>query len=355
MKFIYTLIACTATLGSLPALQPCNNWSFSSDSLFWRVCEDGLAYGTISDITATSTEDPTGVEIQSRVKNIHPKWDMGYRFTLAYNLPCDCWGVALTWTHFNTHTRTHTEPRGQIVPGATEDSVFTPAWGFAGYNTGSVTTIRDVEAHWKISLDTVDIELGRIFCMSDCVTLRPHIGVRAAWINQSFKINTFGTDPNIGVDFSLQNQHLKSDFTGAGLRGGLDSQWELGCGLSLYGKAAAAVLYGKFDVDSEDSYRIGASGDAPLRDLEQKDEFCACCAVTDLALGLSWINCFCDNTIAWTTSIGWEHHLFFKQNRFEDFQTLQVENPPLTEDKNPQRQRGCVSFSGLILSSTIDF
>jgi len=330
------------------------------DALVFKVCEDGLAYGTQTRTTPPiGTGTPTVVE--SRVKSPHFRWDWGFRLGLGYNLPCDCWGIAVYWTHIHAHTRSRNREGFTPFTGpGTPTAFFTPAWGFVGYNTdGDPTGIDLTRAHWKMRLDMLDVELGRPFCVSQCLTIRPHIGVRAVWLNQRYRIENFVVDvPTLGTETLVQEVRLKSDYEAVGLRGGLDTQWDLGCGMSLYGSAAASVVYGNFDLRSRDRYRTTATVTFFEFDVEQKHNVCACRAITDAGIGLRWRTCLCGDSMAVTLQIGWEHHLFINKNMFEDFTALNDDpafNPELGEVKNPAFPKGDLCLKGVTFSARFDF
>lgn len=362
MKVMLSVILVAAT-GSLSAFQavdescnscgPCNDWRFTAEALIFKACEDGLAYGTQGK--SFNFDDGT-VEVNTRIKNVHPDWHVGFRLGLGYELPCDCWGIALYWTHFQSHANSHNNERFNFstTPGV-ENSEFLPAYGFV-IDGSEDTGVDRTEARWKLHLDLVDVEFGRQVCLSQCLTIRPHIGIRAAWINQNYNIVNTVITPDTTAD--IQAVKLKSDFEGVGLRGGMDSQWDLGCGMSLYGNASASVLYGNFNVKSENDFSSTGATLENLFSITQKDDFCACRAVTDAAMGLRWKGCFCNDSIAVTFQVGWEHHLFFNQNQFEDFVKLQgipQYNPIEGEIKNPQLYHGALCLKGVTIGAKIDF
>lgn len=343
---------------ALPCCSPCgscNDWSFTAEALIFKACEDGLNFGTHTEVFTDSNDQDF---IDSRVKNIHPDWHVGFRLGIGYSLPCDCWGMELNWTHFQSHANsTFSSPFNEqdvSVPGPLQ--FFTPAYGYTDLNTQAADAITSTKSSWKLHLDLIDLELGRSICLSECLTIRPHIGVRAAWINQSFNIQNFADAPSLsGV---IQDVHLTNDYEGVGLRGGLDTQWNLGCGLSLYGEAAASVLYGNFNLKSENEFAFFVTSTEGFA-VEDKDEFCACRASTDAALGLRWRGCFCNDRVAVTLQAGWEHHLFFNQNQFEDFVILGTNGGAFDTNvgdvKNPQGYHGNLCLKGVTLSAKIDF
>lgn len=337
---------------------PVGNFHIITEALIFKACEDGLAYGTGTTLVLPNPAQPDTF-VNSRLKNIHPEWDVGFRLGLGYTLPCDCWGIEVLWTHFQTHAHSSFN-RPFADPGRSETSgaFFTPGYGFTDLNQSDLEGIDRTKARWKLHLDLVDVEFGRFVCLSECLTIRPHIGVRAAWINQSFRIVNSVDALDLGLSGEIQNVRLKGDYEGVGLRGGLDTLWNLGCGFSLYGNAAGSVLYGNYNVKSENNYRFFI--DSPVLDIvEQKDDFCACRAATDAVLGVRWRSCFCEDTVALTFQIAWEHHLFFNQNPFEDFVLLVCEgiefDPDSGDAKNTQNYRGNLCLKGISLSAMLDF
>lgn len=303
-----------------PVVDACGNWFISADAIFWKPCEDGLTYGSR---TAVATTDGL-IASNTHVRNLDPKWDVGFRIGLGYNTACDGWDVVAYWTRFKTHTN-----KRVLHPTDILTDTFAPAWG-------SALDIADAtRARWHLDLNIADVELGREFCVSSCVTLRPFVGVRGAWVHQRYDIVSL-----IG-DLDVQVVRLKSNFDGAGLRGGFDTEWKLGmCGFSIYGQAAASVIYGEYHVDFDQVVAQTI--------IRQRDRFCACRAITDGALGLRWKQFFSCDTIALTLQLGYEHHMFFNQNRFEN-------SIVATGRRNPQISRGDLCTQGVTLSAKVDF
>lgn len=309
-----------------PVVDACGNWFISADALFWKPCEDGLTYGSRTRVVATDGL----VASETRVRNVEPQWDVGFRIGLGYDLACDGWDVVLYWTRFET-TKHKRHRQDLTVIGDT----FVNAWGVPSVGEALIVP------RWKLDLNIFDAELGREFCVSPCVTLRPFVGVRAAWINQRYRIATFTTED---TDVALQAVSLKSNYDGVGLRGGFDTEWKLGdCGFSIYGQAAASVLIGQ----QRSQFEEFIPGTTSIAE-RQRDRYCACRAITDGALGLRWREFFSCNTIALTIQLGYEHHMFFNQNRFEN-------SIIDSDDRNPQIARGDLCTQGITLSAKVDF
>lgn len=341
-----------------PVCNPCGNWFVSADLLVWSACEDGLGFGVRA--TGTTTEDI----FEEKEKNLSEKWNAGFRVGLGYNMPCDGWDITGYWTHIEGH-RKGSETSDFITDSDGEITVFFPSWI-------EVPFIPDgVNADWKLRLDVIDLELGREFYISKCLTLRPFIGVRAARIDQKFDVEAF-SDRNLQT-FNLETE-MKNDYCGVGLRAGMDSEWSFGCGWSIYGQAAVSLLYGHFNLKREhfeidpadDTAFSSPSDDEFVTELSHKsDHHNACRAITDLGVGVRWKQYFDCDCMALTLQLGWEQHMFFGQNYFQD---VLAEQSFLTNPINPstdlitntsrvatQYNRGDLCVQGVTLSAKLDF
>lgn len=315
----------------------CGNWFFDAEFLYLKACEDGLPFGT-RVIQPVLIADPITAARDLNVRSDRFHWDAAFRLGIGYNFPCCNWDVAVYWTDFHTHSRNSIET---LLPSSSGEFIV-PAYGnFVG---DSISLADKISSKHRLRLDILDFELGNEFCVSSCFTLRPFIGVRAVWIEQKRELATYNLRTNIQLLDILEH---KCDYRAVGLRGGFDAEWSLGCGFSLYGNAAASVVYGHYHNHYDETF-FSLTGNV---DYHQKHHFCACRFISDAAAGLRWKDCFtCGcNTYGLTLFIGWEHHLFVNQNTYED------SNYSRTTTKNHQYTRGNLCIQGLTVGSRIDF
>jgi hypothetical protein len=350
----------------------CGRWSVISDTLYLTACQGGLSFGseTRADVAGGSIGNLSSYH--TKLKHPHSQWDFGWRLGVGYESKCGCWNGNLIWTHFNTNSHAkHEEP-------ASANQWFTPAWGgIAVLGTppdqllgGNVAVplgfpVDEAFSHWKLQLNMVDLEIGREFCVNSCLKLRPHIGVRGASINEKNKIKykvdavTGGLPPGeLGQTIlaletiATDKFHLKNDFEGAGVRAGLDTTYDLGCGVSLYGTVAASLLYGETEIETKEKFIAGSEINSNIYVQKQKDNDCGCRAITDASIGISWENC-CFKRV-FVTKIGWEHHFFFNENQFEKFTNFNGTDNAAT-DRMPQVLHGDLSIQGLVWSTVVYF
>ncbi len=310
------LVALTIGAGSLecaekkPQPQPTGcaaNSAFSKKStafvtgeyLYWHPYENGLGY-VLQDSIANETSS-------NRKIAPHFQWDSGFRVGIGGRLPHDVWELSVKWTRFLSTAK------GQVfgTPGGTLFPQFTVATvpGFAVF-----APITEINAKWNLHLNLLDGEIARGFRATQFLILRPHGGVRGAWIKQNYKINTFG---GLSVFSSVpvieDNLSMSIDFKGVGLRAGLDSTWRICYGLSLYGNTAVSLLYGTAPLKAHDVTSFTAS---PTGIQDTKISQHQIKAMLDLAAGIQWAYLFSNKRTALKLAIGWEFNDFFDQNIF---------------------------------------
>lgn len=145
-------------------------------------------------------------------------WDWGFRTGIGWNT------VVKNWNLIATYTRFHTKPFAGMEAG---DGLVMPTWKNAQKNggMGGQSLIS-----WRLHLDLADVEVGKSFEPSNKVMLRPHAGIRGAWIYQRRKQVQLDRD-----EMSQKKQPLfcSNNCAGIGFRGGMDSLWSMGKGLSF--------------------------------------------------------------------------------------------------------------------------
>ena len=310
----------------------------TADLLYWKSHVNGLPL-------AVESQSPTSLAGDKDVKDLNFKWDFGFRVGLGYNIPHDGWDLYLNWTRFYNHAHKSVETDG--------DEFLYPSFFSADGLTdaaGTHASFHEIEGRWHLHLNILDLDLGREFFVCKWLTLRPHMGLRTAWIKQKLKteseglLASSGAVSNSAFEYELE---AKNKYWGLGLLAGLDTQWGLGHGWSIYGNAAFSLLYGFFSIDAEEEYRTTASG-SETTTLDVDDHYHADRAIADMALGLRWDHMFDHDRYHLGIQAGWEHHLFFGQNQFMRF----------VDDAAPGvllSNQGDLMITGWILNARFDF
>lgn len=261
----------------------------TAELLYWRAFETGLdtcVPRTLSDIV--TSDGKVISRFGGRGRDLNFDWNPGFRLNGWYELPCTCWDVGVSWTHFNTDSS-----RGH--------------------------------AHrhkWNLNLDVVDVFAGYGYDCSSCFVVRPFFGVRSARIDQ--KIHTRGRFEQ-SIDSSLfsssissyQSDHYvttanrnKQKFVGVGPLIGLEADWAFGCGFSLYVSAAVTWLYGQFDVHQHQSADFFDNAYI----FKFRSDLDTVLAGADAAIGVRWMTDFYCNTRL-IVQVALEHHSYYDFNR----------------------------------------
>jgi hypothetical protein len=227
--------------------------------------------------------------------------------------------------------------------------------------------------HWKLKMNLIDLELGRSYWVSRYLAVRPFIGLRYVSLKQHADINYNGgswaaittafAQPALNDEVDLQN-----DYRGVGLRAGLDTQWNFGCGWALYGDLAASIIYGRFRVDHEEVITpANLTARTPTVVVDTTEHLRAARPILDLALGVQWSTMFCSCKYGFTGMFGYESHLFFDQNQM--WRVQRVGSTPVTTvgaNSNPvplnltgnnvfDQRRGSLDASGWTLTFRLDY
>jgi len=285
------------------------NLFITADALYWDAHEGGLPLFIENNGQGFSSNLNN-----ADAKGLHWKWNWGFRLGLGYNTPHDGWDLVLTWTRIDgrAHEReevgnndalwgTFTQPGAfvinpvTLVPITLGDGLFTKS-----------------HTRWKLQLNQIDLDIGREFFVSKCLTLRPYFGLRTDWIHQKLNIHYNRFRGSSGQSYEVE---LYNHFWGLGVAAGLDTQWSLGKGWSIYGNAAFAILYGFHKLDREDELSAGIKFDYVDMDWNYRISR----SIADLQLGLRWDTMLQNDRFHFGIQVGWEHHIYFSQNQFPRF------------------------------------
>jgi hypothetical protein len=168
----------------------CNgDWVITVAGLYWNAHQDGMEYAI--DNHARSPELPltTGdyiILVDAEYKTPNFDWNGGFKFGVGYNTTCDGWDFGVMWTWYEGSASSHIEAK------IDDNHTLLPLWSAVALPNGGTIYARDIKTDWTLDLDLIDIELGREYWTSKYLTFRPFIGLRIAYIKQSFEIEHKG-------------------------------------------------------------------------------------------------------------------------------------------------------------------
>ncbi len=292
-----------------------HNLFIEADWLYWKANETGLSYALKQD--GFNENKPQIMNIGS-VANPKFDWESGFRLGLGYNIPYDSWDLSLIWT-WNEGKAKDSQSSQEDGPPTIYPSYIHPN----AYNDENIFSCFQANSDLLIHLNMLDLDLGRQFKTGKWLSLRPHLGIRTIWLDQSYDVKYEDL-----YSYNLKKKKLKfvldeylthmiNNFWGIGIQGGLDSQWVIKGDISIFGNLTTALLYGVFDTSYTESFLLKEVTDGTT--LSEENNFHAGRAILDLQMGLRWSSSFFKEKIRFLIQGGWEHHAFFSQNQFMRF------------------------------------
>jgi hypothetical protein len=270
------------------------------DALYMQAKEDGLDFAISDSSDPTATGPITHGRIEGFSNDNHDfDWNPGMRFGFGFYLDHDAWCLDFNWTWLNITNYKHANA---TTTGGAEIPMWALGLGTPAANIGPRTS-----AVWNTDYNTFDIRLTKPYYISRYLVVNPHFGVRGGWIDQHFSVDMGGHD-------SRTIFHSNNDYWGVGARAGLDSDWIIGKGWSLFGNIAAAMLFGKFDVDQNYSLP-GATADGYNIDhhsYQNTPNF-------EIALGIAWGKYFNKKRNHVGLKLAYEFHEWWDQLNLRKF------------------------------------
>lgn len=271
----------------------CGQGFIGAELIYWRAYQSGLdSCETIEFSERENSDGKLFSNFNGRGRDPHFQWDPGFRIGAGYQFACSNWDVAAIWTHFHSH---------------------------ANRNENDENKVR-----WNINLDVIDVVAAYQWDTCNCFSLVPFAGIRGAIIDEKLHEENF-RDSERGSSSSTHNRFSsKSDnkeyFWGVGPLLGLQADWNIRCGFSVYGSASVSWMYGNFDLKFKE---FDESKDMVNR-CNVKKNIDADIAAADFAIGIRWQRCFCINKKL-ILQLGLEHHRYFDFNRFGNYGDLSVD------------------------------
>jgi hypothetical protein len=306
------------------------NSSTRSYSANWVVSADFLAWLASEDVTSIWTDVvPIGIIKENiNVPSFDFKWNYGFRVGLGYNLSYDQWDTIFNWTWFRTSAEHNVQP--QLL------TIVNPEF-FAAFLT--TNDFISMSAQWSILFNIFDWELGRSFWISKRLSIRPFLGIKGGWINQSIHAQYYNLLINDWPSDNSGKELVKNNFWGMGPSGGINLKFVAGnftnhfC--SLFGDFSTAAMWGSWS--GNDVYKNTLNVTASVNSNKS--------ALGALMFrgfwGLGWDININKNKAHFTTKLGYEMQLWLNQLRIATFQL--------------QRLHGDLTLQGVTFNCRFDF
>lgn len=352
----------------------CCDWVATLEYLYWKpfvenahAAQEQQAIDYRVDHSSAQGTFANGY-LANRPKDYKFNWDSGFRVGLGYNFPCDKWGMIFVWTHYRTAIDSRLNGSASIDESGSTDllnaKIPAPYFIMGDYlEPFFYCRTAEIGSKWTFQFNQVDLDFFRDFYVGCALSLRPYAGLRSIFLAQKINVSgRYNVHPNADLIYKTLDieQRLLSEFKGFGIKGGLKSNWEFFCGLSLYGDVGLSAVYSCFTTMHRSEFiGVANSLQTPKTALthEIPYDFNELKVFADFALGLEWRRPFNCNQNVFHFRLGWEHHMLFKASHFLSLNNNQLlfENsrPPagtrfLTSD-------GDISLYGFVFAIGVSF
>lgn len=305
---------CCDQCPKLQPVQPCCDgcgFFFGADLLIWTTYETNLDYAV--DGADNNFYSPELIETgglgPGKMHFMDYDWDTGYRIALGYRFGCDGWDSRAVYTYF--HSKAHGSTKGRDLSGEERSDFQLLEATLLNSQADLTIDAEKAEADKSIDYDLLDVLLSRPFCLCETVITRPFFGVRALWLNQTLRAKYKGggvsseASSQLSSDENPRKVNWDSDWAGAGLHAGMETNIHLCNCFSLYGTIAGSILAGRNNSRSKHTgFQESGSNDTEQLVLDIKEKEWTAMPGFNLAAGLTWETQWCD--ICYLFNVGYE-------------------------------------------------
>lgn len=299
---------------------------FSGDFIYWQAKEDNLTVGytgvadTYDPASGTRPSNPSKA---GKIQMIDLSYEPGFKIGAGLVFAHDGWDTFMNYTWLDETNQSTTLSR-------TSTNGMLQSLYFNTENTASYAN--SVTGTWSFYFNEIDWELGRKFFISKRLVLRPHMGLKGAWIHQNYDLAEFGsTTGSLTASNANAHTYQRQKYWGVGFRTGLNAEWHFTRDFSIYGNVAVSEIYGlmhlkaKSQVDDPNTDMIATTGFVGQW-INQHKNIHTMRPVLEMAMGFRYETSFGeDNYYRFLLSAGWEQQIWWNQNQFIKVPTVDTQ------------------------------
>ncbi len=305
-------------------LKNSRDFSLYADALLLQAKEQGLEFA-IQDANGAATNIRSGVVKGFSKSRSDYDYNPGLRVGMGFLFGEDVWNCDIVWSFLKI-----TNSRSVLAPGT---GVLIPLWLIPTVNQTNQT----LHATWDTNFNVLDFRMGKAFHISRSLIANPHFGGRIAFIDQHFSVHYGGY---YGAKRGAIS-HNDNDFAGFGLRGGLDTEWNLVPDFALIGNIAGSLLWGHFETAQNLAQGIDQGYDLAQNINQNAPNL-------EMAIGVSWGRSFRRDQFRLDARLAYEFQQWWDMNQLRRFWSGGPGFP------NDQASRGDFTLNGLSFRFQID-
>jgi len=299
-----------------------DSWRFSFNAKFdeYQALADSLEIAFPSSFSngfGSLLRVPVG-EIVTLDNDYHPGFQIGF----VLNTPYDTWdfGGEYLWYRGTSHAKA----KGN-------SDIFYSSPIFVGpFNL----LIGSLEADWKLGIDLIDFYLSRPYFSGNSLSFTPTLGLRGGWIRQHFNV----TAANFLASSNLTTADTNSRVWLIGPKTGLQTNYIVGYGFSIFGNLATSFLYTQYNALS-----LTLENHLDQVSYAKNNGLSTFRSILDAGVGLNWGS---KGAVKVNFNAAYNLSVFFSQN---------MERTLVSIAGGQQGTPGNLYLSGLTIGASVEF
>ncbi len=288
-----------------PCYEPTPNYEDGlfvfGEFLYWKADQDNLEFCTVdkhpdSNTESSSTPPNLPDDANGKFHFASLDWKPGYRIGVGCPLKCGQWQLLGTYTYY-------TSEGYQKAEKPSDPNLFLNGNFRENVETEPLLATSDI----TLKFQQGDVLLAKRFDPTRNIFLKVFMGVTGAYFEQNWTIKY--TAPT--AQFPINTNKIQNDwkYYGGGGRLGLDLDWNLGKGVSFYGRFSGAVILGRYKFHNfahNPNFSTLPTGDSHFNETRYVPN-------TQAGLGFKWFGCVfgahTDIQIGYELNSWWNIHM----------------------------------------------
>ncbi len=308
---------------------------FELDYLFWKPFQEDLNYA----VRTTTTVD--GATTYQKYRPKSPSFNLSSGVRLGFGgYTGDVWDIKArgTYLYSQVSKNSHANASETLSP-----SLF-PI--LAGQNGVAAS------ASWRLNFGLLDLTLGRETYLTPKFNIHPFIGIRAAWIRETFNGRFKGTADSVIATLHTAKINNTNNVWGIGPRAGLDSDFYFANNWAFRGGLSGALVIGNFNTSQNLTSGTTVPGNVIKANLKDHQEMVR--TNLDGYLGIGWDKWFDNNSKRMYVAVLCETSYWFGINQLVDLNISEV-GTPATQSVVAEKRNGDLAFFGGTVHFQLDF